>query len=74
VINVAHEMGVTSYLTPVTSLTLGTEGVSPLDMASAYSTLANDGVHRTPIFYTNVQGPDGRSCSRNRPPVTRRGR
>jgi penicillin-binding protein 1A len=62
VIDVAHEMGVTanSNLFPVTSLTLGTEGVSPLDMASAYSTLPNDGVHRPPMFVTEVQGPDGK--------------
>jgi penicillin-binding protein 1A len=60
VIDVAHEMGVTSHLTPVTSLTLGTEGVSPLDMASAYSTLANDGVRRPPMFVTKVQTPDGK--------------
>jgi penicillin-binding protein 1A len=53
-------MGVTSHLTPVTSLTLGTEGVSPLDMASAYSTLANDGVRRPPMFVTKVQTPDGK--------------
>jgi membrane peptidoglycan carboxypeptidase len=61
VMDVAHEMGVTSTLKPFTSLTLGTEGVSPLDMASAYSTLANDGVHRPAIFYTKVQGPDGKT-------------
>jgi penicillin-binding protein 1A len=61
VIDVAREMGVTSPLEPFTSLTLGTEGVSPLDMASAYSTLANDGVRRPPIFYTKVQGPDGKT-------------
>ncbi len=60
VIDVAHEMGVTAPLQPVTSLTLGTEGISPLDMASAYSTLANDGVHRPPMFVTKVQGPDGK--------------
>ena len=61
VIDVAREMGVRSpYLIPVTSLTLGTRGVSPLDMASAYSTLANDGVHRPAMFVTKVQGPDGK--------------
>jgi penicillin-binding protein 1A len=61
VIDVAHQMGVTNpNLKPYTSLTLGTEGVSPLDMASAYSTLANDGVHKPPVFYTKVQGPDGK--------------
>jgi membrane peptidoglycan carboxypeptidase len=58
IIDVAHEMGVAhSNLQPYTSMTLGTEGVSPLDMASAYSTLANDGVHRTPIFVTKVESP-----------------
>jgi membrane peptidoglycan carboxypeptidase len=61
VIQVAREMGVTSNLQPFTSLTLGTEGVSPLDMASAYSVLANDGVRRPAIFYTKVQGPDGKT-------------
>ncbi|MDQ1533107.1 MAG: hypothetical protein QOF28_868 [Actinomycetota bacterium] len=58
IIDVAHEMGVShSLFKPYTSMTLGTEGVSPLDMASAYSTLANNGVHRTPIFVTKVVGP-----------------
>ena len=61
IIDVAHEMGVShSNLKPYTSMTLGTEGVSPLDMASAYSTLANDGVHRPPIFVTKVEGPDNK--------------
>ena len=73
VIDVAHEMGVTNpRLQPVTSLTLGTEGVSPLDMASAYSTLANDGVHRTPMFVTEVQGPDGKVVFRE--PLSGRGK
>ena len=59
IIDVAHEMGVTNpNLKPYTSMTLGTEGVSPLDMAAAYSTLANDGVRRSPIFVTRVSGPD----------------
>jgi penicillin-binding protein 1A len=61
VIDAAREMGVRSpNLLPVTSLTLGTRGISPLDMASAYSTLANDGVHRPAIFVTKVLGPDGK--------------
>jgi penicillin-binding protein 1A len=61
VIDVAREMGVShSHLTPVTSLTLGTEGVSPLDMAASYSTIANDGVKRPPLFVTKVAGPDGK--------------
>src|SRR5205085_1142182 len=45
VVNAAHRMGITSSLIPVPSITLGTEDVSPLEMASAYQTLADQGVH-----------------------------
>ncbi len=38
------------------SLALGgtTNGATPLEMAAAYSTIANDGVYITPTFYTKV--------------------
>ena len=38
------------------SLALGglQDGVSPAKMAAAYSAIANDGVYKTPIFYTKV--------------------
>lgn len=35
-------------------------GVSPLDMATAYATLDNDGVHHTPVFIRRIEDPDGR--------------
>lgn len=43
------------------SLILGgaTEGFSPLDMAGAYATIANDGVYITPTFYTKVEDANG---------------
>ena len=59
-----QKMGITS-LNPQTdnvlSLALGgmTSGVSPLEMASAYGTIANDGVYVTPTFYTSVTDSDG---------------
>ena len=59
-----QKMGITS-LDPKTdnvlSLALGgmTSGVSPLEMASAYGTIANDGVYITPTFYTSVTDADG---------------
>lgn len=31
-----------------------TTGISPLEMAGAYATIANDGVYMTPIFFTKV--------------------
>ena len=42
-----------------TSLTLGTIGVTPLQMASAYSTLANNGVRHRPVYVTRIVASDG---------------
>ena len=36
-----------------------THGASPLEMASAYGTIANDGVYITPTFYTKVVDSSG---------------
>ena len=35
------------------------KGISPLEMAGAYATIANDGVYRTPLFYTKVEDDKG---------------
>ena len=45
----------------VLSLAIGgmTHGASPLEMASAYGTIANDGVYITPTFYTKVVDSSG---------------
>ena len=34
-------------------------GISPLEMAGAYATIANDGVYITPVFYTKVVDSSG---------------
>jgi penicillin-binding protein 1A len=54
VAEVARDMGITSPLTPVCPLTLGTSPVSPLEMTSGYATLANGGVHCRPYAITQV--------------------
>ena len=43
------------------SLALGgtTNGATPLEMAGAYATIANDGVYITPTFYTKVEDSSG---------------
>lgn len=48
VVEYAHRMGVTANLDPTLSLALGSSGVSPLDQAAGYATLANQGVHIPP--------------------------
>jgi penicillin-binding protein 1A len=55
VIDYAHRMGVTAELEPNLSLALGSSVVSPLDQASGYSTLANQGLHVDPTPFRLVK-------------------
>ena len=48
VAEMARRMGIRSPLQPVCSITLGTQPVTPLDMATGYSTLAARGVRHAP--------------------------
>jgi 1A family penicillin-binding protein len=55
VIQTARRCGIRSDLAPVFSVALGTSGVSPLDMASAYATFAAEGVHYAPFGIWRVE-------------------
>lgn len=59
IVDTAHKMGITSKLEQFTSITLGTSGVSPLEMASGYATLAAGGVHREPVAITEIVDRNG---------------
>ena len=59
VAEVANRMGIQSQIRPYLSITLGTEGVTPLEMASAFGTLAADGVHYDPIAVTKIVDNQG---------------
>ena len=48
VIDYAQRMGVTSPLQPNLSLALGSSVVTPLDQATGYATIANQGIHVEP--------------------------
>jgi penicillin-binding protein 1A len=64
VADIAHRMGVRSPLDVngayVPSIGLGSIAVSPLDLASAYATLAAGGIHAEPMAIRRVVLPDGR--------------
>ena len=60
VIEYARRLGITSTLQPILSLALGTNGVSPLEMASAYSVFATGGVYHKPYIITRVEDSEGR--------------
>jgi penicillin-binding protein 1A len=61
VVDVARRMGIkNANLQPLLSLTLGTIDVTPLEMATAYATLANDGEYREPYFIDEIKDRDGK--------------
>ena len=68
VADMARKMGVTSKLNGYPAESLGglEIGVSPLEMASAYGTLAAGGVHRDPVAISKVVFPDGEVDRPNR--------
>ncbi len=55
VIQTARQFGITSPLGPHLSLALGTSGVAPIEMASAYSVIANLGVVNEPYLIQRVE-------------------
>jgi penicillin-binding protein 1A len=55
----AKRMGITSDVPEVNSVVLGTADVSVLDMASVYSTFANNGEHVDPVVVTRVTDAQG---------------
>jgi penicillin-binding protein 2D len=60
VIDTARRCGIKSPLTPVYSLAMGTSGVSPLEMATAFSTFATGGVYHEPFWIWRVEDAYGR--------------
>jgi penicillin-binding protein 1A len=57
----AHDMGIETKLDGYPAESLGglTIGVSPLEMATAYATIASGGVYHKPIAITQVRQADG---------------
>lgn len=56
VVSTAQKLGIKSPLEAVCSIALGTQGVTPLEMTSAYATLASGGIYHKPTPIIRVQG------------------
>jgi penicillin-binding protein 1A len=67
VVQYAQRMGITSPLEPYESLALGTEEVSPIEMATAYGVFANEGVLVEPISILSIEDKDGNVIEQNAP-------
>ncbi len=67
----ARRLGVTHEVPAYPSITLGTIGVSPLEMATVYSTLAAEGIKHDPVFITKLRDRNGRVIFEDREPGKR---
>ncbi|MBR0403840.1 MAG: penicillin-binding protein [Eggerthellaceae bacterium] len=58
-VEMAHRMGIKSDLSQYPIIVLGTENVTPLEMAEAYSTLATGGIHRDAVVISRIEDKNG---------------
>lgn len=67
VVSTAHKMGITSPIKAVYAVGLGSEEVTPFEMASAFQTLANDGVHVEPYWVERITDAEGNVIYEHQP-------
>lgn len=67
VVDLCRKLGITSPLSAVPSIALGTGEVSPLEITSAYATFANQGVHSTSGFITRIEDRMGNVLYESKP-------
>ncbi|NEP61083.1 MAG: penicillin-binding protein, partial [Symploca sp. SIO2G7] len=67
VIDVARTLGIESPMDPVISLPLGSVDLTPMEMAGAYATFANNGWHSDPTLIAQVTDSDGNVLLDNTP-------
>ena len=60
IIETAQKMGIKSPLDDTPALALGSSDVNLLEMASAYSTIADNGKHHEPVLVTKIVDRDGK--------------
>lgn len=65
-INTAKRIGITSKLTPIPSLALGTEEMSLMEITAAYSSFANQGYKINPHFIKKVEDSKGNTLYKNK--------
>ena len=59
VVDLAHNMGISSNIKPVPSIALGTANISLFEMVGAYSTFANEGMAVKPNYLLRIEDKYG---------------
>ena len=65
VTDMAHQFGLDPSIQPTPSVALGAYEMTPLEVATGYTILANDGVRTEPMFIRNVVNMQGQSLEEN---------
>jgi penicillin-binding protein 1B len=65
VTDMAHQFGLDPSIQPTPSVALGAYEMTPLEVASGYTILANEGVRTEPMFIRNVVNAQGESLEQN---------
>ena len=65
VTDMAHQFGLDPSIQPTPSVALGAYEMTPLEVATGYTILANEGVRTEPMFIRNVVNSDGESLEQN---------
>jgi penicillin-binding protein 1B len=65
VTDMAHQFGLDPSIQPTPSVALGAYEMTPLEVATGYTILANDGVRTEPMFIRNVVNLQGQSLEEN---------
>lgn len=66
IVQTAHRMGIESPVRPIPSLCLGTEDVSLIELATAYSVIADGGMLHAPILVSRIEDKDGKVIYRSK--------
>tara|TARA_B100001173_G_C15978095_1_gene543165 strand:+ start:62 stop:1477 length:1416 start_codon:yes stop_codon:yes gene_type:complete len=56
----AYKFNLTTPINPVPSITLGSSEVKPIEITSAYSTIANSGTYLEPMIINQIMDKDGK--------------
>jgi 1A family penicillin-binding protein len=67
VIEMARKLGISAPMQPLPSLALGTFPVSPVEMAAAYSVIANQGIRREPTAILRIEDSRGKTLYEAKP-------
>ena len=67
VAQMAHKMGITSFIDPVPSVFLGTAEISVKEMVAAYSIFPNKGVYHSPLMVSRIEDKFGNTLATFQP-------